>query len=111
MAEMIISFPSVIRFKSKKFLQIPAMKMHSILPTLSTLKFLNTIFRCLLFCFYLKRNPENFASFSQVDQILPLGDVILPLYLKCEVAAVGKDNIASSTKLSQPKGHGATCLF
>lgn len=37
MAEIIISFPNVIQFKSKNFLQLSAMKMHSIPPhTLSS---------------------------------------------------------------------------
>lgn len=67
-----ISFPNMIQFKSKNLRQPCAVQTHSFLPTLSTVKFLSTEVLGLFFFPNLEENPENFASFSQVIQILPL---------------------------------------
>lgn len=52
---MTISFPNMIQFKNKNFLQLSAMHMHSLLPTLSTLKFLSTEILRVVFFFIWKR--------------------------------------------------------
>ena len=101
---MIISFPNMVRLKSKNFLQ----------PSAGAFLSPNTLNSQIL-------KHRSFGNFffnrGKLERDLLSSAFILvqmkhsPLYLKYEVAAVDRGCIASSTKLPQTKGHDATCLF